>query len=382
MSVNLTKHGKILDETFDGIANSPIGDEWMLLDYEGQSNIIKLSDRGCDGLEELGSNFNSGHVQYGIISIKSSATKQPKVVMIHWQGEGVPSQRIYSTTGHPEAIRNYFRQKDAILKVVNRLGGVKEDKNTQGASIIPQGKVASVYEPIKPSRDINITERDNFWRKMKEEEEKSKVEIRKPDIVPPTIRNNNYQEPEKVSSVYKRIEPSSDINLKEREDYWKKLNEEEDEKNKNENIVQVENNLISNRKNMFEEKFKSIEKEPIKKPSPIESQKVNNIKSNSSVNECLNGKPEVSPTSPEPIKETLIIESVNNIGEKLSNTNIESPTTSAIALWDYRAQDDSEISFDPNDIIHEIDQFDEGWWRGRAPDGSYGMFPANYVQLL
>lgn len=25
---------------------------------------------------------------------------------------------------------------------------------------------------------------------------------------------------------------------------------------------------------------------------------------------------------------------------------------------------------------------DEGWWRGYGPDGHYGMFPANYVELL
>jgi len=43
---------------------------------------------------------------------------------------------------------------------------------------------------------------------------------------------------------------------------------------------------------------------------------------------------------------------------------------------------DDEISFDPDDIITEIEQIDEGWWRGRAPDGSVGLFPANYVELI
>lgn len=44
--------------------------------------------------------------------------------------------------------------------------------------------------------------------------------------------------------------------------------------------------------------------------------------------------------------------------------------------------DDTEISFDPDDIITQIEQIDEGWWQGLAPDGSYGLFPANYVELL
>lgn len=44
--------------------------------------------------------------------------------------------------------------------------------------------------------------------------------------------------------------------------------------------------------------------------------------------------------------------------------------------------DDSEINFDPGDVITHIDQIDEGWWQGLGPDGSYGLFPANYVELI
>ena len=44
--------------------------------------------------------------------------------------------------------------------------------------------------------------------------------------------------------------------------------------------------------------------------------------------------------------------------------------------------DETEISFDPGDIITEIEQLDEGWWRGKAPNGSVGLFPSNYVELI
>ncbi|XDV54671.1 hypothetical protein PO909_022907 [Leuciscus waleckii] len=54
----------------------------------------------------------------------------------------------------------------------------------------------------------------------------------------------------------------------------------------------------------------------------------------------------------------------------------------ARALYDYQASDDTEISFDPDDIITGIEMIDEGWWRGYSPDGHNGMFPANYVELL
>lgn len=44
--------------------------------------------------------------------------------------------------------------------------------------------------------------------------------------------------------------------------------------------------------------------------------------------------------------------------------------------------DDTEISFDPDEIITGIEMIDEGWWRGFGPDGHFGMFPANYVELI
>ncbi|KAG1676607.1 Src substrate cortactin [Nymphon striatum] len=52
----------------------------------------------------------------------------------------------------------------------------------------------------------------------------------------------------------------------------------------------------------------------------------------------------------------------------------------ATAIYDYQAADTDEISFDPGDIIINIEQIDEGWWRGEC-NGCYGLFPANYVEL-
>jgi len=52
----------------------------------------------------------------------------------------------------------------------------------------------------------------------------------------------------------------------------------------------------------------------------------------------------------------------------------------AIALYDYEAGDDDEISFDPDDVITNLEFVDEGWWRGTCR-GVNGLFPANYVEL-
>ncbi|XP_058461609.1 src substrate cortactin isoform X2 [Malaya genurostris] len=59
----------------------------------------------------------------------------------------------------------------------------------------------------------------------------------------------------------------------------------------------------------------------------------------------------------------------------------DNPGVQAIALYDYQAAADDEISFDPDDRITHIEMIDEGWWRGLC-NNQYGLFPANYVQLI
>ncbi|XP_041855116.1 drebrin-like protein A isoform X2 [Melanotaenia boesemani] len=52
------------------------------------------------------------------------------------------------------------------------------------------------------------------------------------------------------------------------------------------------------------------------------------------------------------------------------------------ALYDYQAEDDSEISFEPGDIIRDVETVDKAWWRGWSKDGRQGLFPANYVETI
>lgn len=53
------------------------------------------------------------------------------------------------------------------------------------------------------------------------------------------------------------------------------------------------------------------------------------------------------------------------------------------SIWlTFFAADETEISFDPENLITGIEVIDEGWWRGYGPDGHFGMFPANYVELI
>lgn len=54
----------------------------------------------------------------------------------------------------------------------------------------------------------------------------------------------------------------------------------------------------------------------------------------------------------------------------------------AKAIYDYEATADDEISFDPGDLITDIEEVDDGWWMGTTSNGHRGLFPANYVEVI
>ncbi|XP_060563279.1 tyrosine-protein kinase HCK-like [Ruditapes philippinarum] len=71
-----------------------------------------------------------------------------------------------------------------------------------------------------------------------------------------------------------------------------------------------------------------------------------------------------------------------HIDQTASNKNVDiTPGFDAIALYDYTAEDDDEISFDQGDIITNIDPIDAGWWVGTSASEQRGVFPANYVRV-
>jgi len=54
----------------------------------------------------------------------------------------------------------------------------------------------------------------------------------------------------------------------------------------------------------------------------------------------------------------------------------------AIAMYDYEAGEDNEITFQEGEEVIEIEYSSEDWWTGTvASSGQRGLFPANYVEL-
>lgn len=80
---------------------------------------------------------------------------------------------------------------------------------------------------------------------------------------------------------------------------------------------------------------------------------------------------------------TLFIDTLYNIYTQLFKTHygLHVLQKVSVALYDYTAADDDEISFVEGDNIIQCDPIDEGWMNGTVErTGETGMLPSNYVE--
>eukprot|EP00833_Pecoramyces_ruminatium_P005447 jgi/Orpsp1_1/1179479/evm.model.c7180000069482.1 len=86
---------------------------------------------------------------------------------------------------------------------------------------------------------------------------------------------------------------------------------------------------------------------------------------------------DLNATADEEEAEEIDIQEASN-KPTISNDNTNS---TAIALYDYEAQDDTEINMEEGEIITNIILQDENWGIGVNSKNQQGMFPLNYVQF-
>lgn len=153
-------------------------------------------------------------------------------------------------------------------------------------------------------------------------------------------------------------------------------------------VQQIKPDIISSTETQHsQEEVKEMRKsfEPIVEPVPfLEPTRESLISNTVQVESALDIIESVDPgISEQELIEQLKSDSNEEVAEEqqfiLSPDN---PGIEAQALYDYQAAADDEISFDPGDLITHIEMIDEGWWKGlHANTVTYGLFPANYVQL-
>lgn len=87
-------------------------------------------------------------------------------------------------------------------------------------------------------------------------------------------------------------------------------------------------------------------------------------------------------------REDMSREGVAASTESLPRPKTSNPSTSTghqvekvVALYDFDAENDDELSFKKGSVIVVVKKQHEGWWVGNC-DGSTGVFPSNYVEPM
>uniref|UniRef100_A0A158Q7I7 SH3 domain-containing protein n=1 Tax=Elaeophora elaphi TaxID=1147741 RepID=A0A158Q7I7_9BILA len=408
--LNVLAHQKDILSAYDIVLKSPSCDHWVILEYESNSNVIKVADTGDGGMEELSRSFAAGKLQYGIGAVKWGASTSAKIVLIQWQGEGVPSSRLLITANHGAELKRFLRgvhviliarseedvDMESILRIVNRLPGVSDavPTSTEFSEFTHPQTVGTTYHPVKPKNEIDTNSRENFWKEVK------------------------AQENDRIAGERKREKEKNEIALRERNELSERIHaqlcSEEGTKKAGEPSSATRifdgkdktgaNNFVQVKEAVFEKvsSNRSIQHEilPVATERTTKKQ-VSGCISTSEGSIDVIQKTTVASRSQDKrnqqearLNSTVIHQTNRIFTEEDTLKKAESEVTPiidnakpshglrVIALWDYQAADETEISFNPDDVITEVDQIDEGWWRGRAPNGNYGLFPANYVSLL
>uniref|UniRef100_A0A1A8Q8Y8 Drebrin-like b n=1 Tax=Nothobranchius rachovii TaxID=451742 RepID=A0A1A8Q8Y8_9TELE len=389
MSVNLSKNGPALTAAYKEVVDEKSNTNWALFTYEGNSNDIRLAEKGDGGLEELVEELNSGKVMYAFCRVQDPNSGLPKYVLINWTGEGVNDARKGLCANHVSSIANFLKgahvtvnaraeedvEPEVIMEKVAKASGANYNFHKEASSRFqdsgPQGPVGSVYQKTNAMSEIRKTNKDNFWAQAeKEEERRRQEERRKADEERQKLERERKDRESKEAAVREKRDKERASQIDQQKKYQQQLEAEskEQEKQRWEAASLISQRSVNPRE-MFKQRERGI--------TPSDSD-----------------TPPATPASPQPEEapaantyaEEMTQEESPQVEETNSYETVVNESSDrgicARALYDYQAADDTEISFDPEEIITGIEMIDEGWWRGFGPDGHFGMFPANYVELI
>ncbi|XP_014839282.1 PREDICTED: drebrin-like protein isoform X8 [Poecilia mexicana] len=415
MAVNLSKNGPALTAAYKEVVDEKSDTNWALFTYEGNSNDIRLVEKGDGGLEELVEELNSGKVMYAFCRVQDPNSGLPKYVLINWTGEGVKDARKGICANHVSAMANFLKgahvtinaradedvEPEAIMQKVAKASGANYSFHKEASNRFqdsgPQGPVGSVYQKTNAMSEIRKTNKDNFWAQAEKEEEKRRLEDRRKaeEERQKLERERKDRETKEAAQRDKRDkERSSQIDQQKKYQQQLEAESKEQEKQRWEEEQQQQNDAAQRK---AVRRGDSVEK--ANEAASLISQRAVNPREmfkqrERGVTPSDSDAPSAAPDSPQPeeapaansyveetpYEEPAQVDESNNYEMTVEETSDRG--ICARALYDYQAADDTEISFDPDDVITGIEMIDEGWWRGFGPDGHFGMFPANYVELM
>lgn len=414
-----TAYEKVLDGAID----------YVVLSYKKLSNDLDVSAATKGSLEDLTDEFSDGKVQYALARVTDPNTRLTKFVLINWCGEGVPENRKGLFAPHSATVADYFKVyhvsiqarsdedilPDTILRKVMDSSGSKYGTASSRAPE-PIAPVGTSYKPIgtpdikgmqskapnsssgakpapvgttyTPARDELKQLREG---KLTNPSAPPQVPQPKKEVsAPPPAAPAPPPAPAATTSAPAPAKPADDDKIqpvgtsytpvslprpgKLSMDRMKAFSQPSEpaasaaglRRSTPGKLTWSQRQEMARKQEEDSEPGVSLASEPPSAPAP----------------------PRAPATPPAPAASEPA-NSVDDVVSKMNSTSISKASASsggmgirATVLYDYDADEDNEITIREGDILSNVDQVDDDWWSATAPNGSVGLFPANYVQLI
>lgn len=432
MAVNLSRNGPALQEAYVRVVTEKSPTDWALFTYEGNSNDIRVAGTGEGGLEELVEELNSGKVMYAFCRVKDPNSGLPKFVLINWTGEGVNDVRKGACANHVSTMANFLKgahvtinaraeedvEPECIMEKVAKASGANYSFHKESScfqDVGPQAPVGSVYQKTNAVSEIKRVGKDNFWAKAEKEEENRRLEEkrraeeekqrleeerRERELQEAARREQRYQEQHRSAGPPSRTgELEQEVVARSRQE-WESAGQQAPhpreifkQKERAMSTTSVSSSQPGKLRSPFLQKqFTQPEASYGREPTSPVSRPAAGVCEELAPSTPPSDQTEDEPTYEVPPEQETLYEEPpavqqqgadsGHIDNYMQSQGLSGQGLCARALYDYQAADDTEISFDPENLITGIEVIDEGWWRGYGPDGHFGMFPANYVELI
>jgi len=390
-----------IQKAVDDVKNPGSPTNWILVGYVPKSDVkLKLAESGSGGLAECSDSLSDGKVLFAFISMEVNGIK--KFVYISWCGEGVTGMKKGLFSNHSTDVGkgpfngyhvqiNARNEADVAEKVITerlkKAGGASYDsgqKNQGAAKLVPtsvaQGRQQATQSNAKAKTadktDYNKKDESaKFWQSDKQDVEQSQAQAKPAARSGYNVSNernqfwaqNQAQGPTVQKQEVKVQSGASNIKSK-----FENMNVSDQPPARSNNPPPGRLAPKGNApRPPVQEEVPQHEAPPVPEESYQEEETYQEEAPQETYEEPQETYEEEAPQ--EAYQEETYQEEVQDSG---------AAGTQVRALYDFDAQNETDLSFKEGDIINVLDTTDpSGWYKGEV-GGVEGFFPSNFVENI